>query len=52
MVGKPKKAIDKDLRYTTTINRQAGPFWDRRLVQHEHEQMEKELLSYLERGNR
>ena len=52
MVGKPKKAIDKDLRYTTTINRQAGPFWDRRLEQHEHEQMEKELLSYRERGNR
>lgn len=50
MAGKPKKATQKDLNYTTTINRQAGPFWDRRLLQNEREQMEKELINYLERG--
>ena len=49
MAGKPKKAIQKDLNYTTTINRLAGPFWDRRLLQNEREQMEKELINYLER---
>ena len=49
MKGKPKKATQKDLNYTTTINRQAGPFWDRRLLQNEREQMEKELINYLER---
>lgn len=49
MAGKPKKATQKDLNYTTTINRQAGPFWDRRLLQNEREQMEKELINYLER---
>ena len=49
MAGKPKKAIQKDLNYITTINRLAGPFWDRRLLQNEREQMEKELINYLER---
>ena len=49
MAGKPKKATQKDLNYTTTINRLAGPFWDRRLLQNEREQMEKELINYLER---
>ena len=49
MAGKPKKATQKNLNYTTTINRLAGPFWDRRLLQNEREQMEKELINYLER---
>ena len=49
MKGKPKKATQKDLNYTTTINRLAGPFWDRRLLQNERGQMEKELINYLER---
>lgn len=49
MAGKPKKATQKDLNYATTINRMAGPFWDRRLLQNEREQMEKELIRYLER---
>ena len=49
MAGKPKKATQKDLNYATTINRMAGPFWDRRLLQNEREQMEKELINYLER---
>ena len=48
MVGKPKRAIDVDLKYTTTINRQAGPFWDRRLIQNEMEAMETEMKRFIE----
>lgn len=29
---KPKHATNKDLRYTTTFNRLAGPYWDTRLM--------------------
>ena len=47
MVGKPKRAIDVDLKYTTTINRQAGPFWDRRLIQNEMEAMEAEMKRFI-----
>lgn len=35
MAGKPKRAINKDLKYTKDINALAGPFWDRRLIQNE-----------------
>lgn len=32
MVGRaPKKAIDKDLNYTTQHNALAGPYWDKRM---------------------
>lgn len=48
MVGKPKRAIDVDLKYTKTINRQAGPFWDRRLVQNEIKQMTDELERFIQ----
>ena len=48
MVGKPKRAIDVDLKYTTTINRQAGPFWDRRLIQNEMDAMETEMKRFIE----
>ena len=48
MVGKPKRAIDVDLKYTTTINRQAGPFWDRRLIQNEMDAMEAEMKRFIE----
>lgn len=48
MVGKPKRAIDVDLKYTTTINRQAGPFWDRRLKQNEMDAMEAEMKRFIE----
>ena len=47
MVGKPRRAIDVDLKYTTTINRQAGPFWDRRLIQNEMEAMEAEMKRFI-----
>ena len=47
MVGKPKRAIDVDLKYTTTINRQAGPFWDRRLIQNEMDAMEAEMKRFI-----
>ena len=48
MVGKPRRAIDVDLKYTTTINRQAGPFWDRRLIQNEMDAMEAEMKHFIE----
>lgn len=48
MVGKPRRAIDVDLKYTTTINRQAGPFWDRRLIQNEMDAMEAEMKRFIE----
>ena len=48
MVGKPRRAIDVDLKYTTTINRQAGPFWDRRLKQNEMDAMEAEMKRFIE----
>ena len=47
MVGKPRRAIDVDLKYTTTINRQAGPFWDRRLIQNEMDAMEAEMKRFI-----
>lgn len=48
MVGKPRQAIDVDLKYTTTINRQAGPFWDLRLKQNEMDAMEAEMKRFIE----
>lgn len=50
MVGKPKRAIDKDLVYTKTHNALAGPFWDRRLKQNEMPQMIAEITPELLRG--
>lgn len=44
MAGKPKKAINKDLKYTKTKNALAGPFWDRRLKQNEMAIMVAEII--------
>lgn len=44
MIGRaPKKAIDKDLVYTTAHNAKAGPFWDKRMW----EEKGKEILGGL-----
>lgn len=48
MAGKPKKATSKDLVYTKNPNAQAGPYWDRRLVQNEIQEMERDMKQYLE----
>lgn len=48
MEGKaPKTVTDRDLRYTTTKNPQAGPFWDRRLVAAEGKALQSDLQSYV-----
>jgi hypothetical protein len=50
MEGKaPKTVTDRDLKYTTTKNPQAGPFWDRRLKAAEGKAMQSDLQAYVER---
>ena len=36
---KPKHETGKDIQYTTTYNRLAGPFWDTRLMEAEGDQI-------------
>ena len=48
MTGKaPKVAIGKNLTYTKTKNKQAGPFWDRRLVANEKDVIVQEVTDYI-----
>ncbi len=50
MVGrKPKTATSKNLVYTTTYNRQAGPHWAQRLDQYEHDMLVQEVQNYVNR---
>lgn len=51
MIGSaPKKVIDVPLKYTKTYNQDAGPFWDRKLVAAEGDQLVQELQDYIGRG--
>lgn len=51
MIGSaPKKVIDVPLKYTKTYNPDAGPFWDRKLVAAEGDQLVQELQDYIGRG--
>ena len=51
MEGKaPMTVTNRDLHYTLTKNPQAGPFWDRRLLAAEKENMRQELQNYVDRG--
>lgn len=52
MEGKPKRATDRDLKYTKTVNQNAGPYFDRRLAQNEGEKLFQELEEYARRLNR
>lgn len=45
----PKVLTDRDLRYTTTKNPNAGPFWDRRLAAAEGSVIACELQNYVRR---
>lgn len=45
----PKVLTDRDLRYTTTKNPNAGPFWDRRLAAAEGAVIARELQNYVRR---
>lgn len=48
MVGAPpKRATDRDLRYTKTKNPLAGPFWDRALTAAEGAAMVSDLQRYI-----
>ena len=49
MAGNPKKATDKDLVYTKTVNAQAGPFWDRRMMQSKGKQLTREVQNFLDK---
>lgn len=51
MIGPaPKKVIDVPLKYTKTYNPDAGPFWDRKLVAAEGDQLAQDLEDYIKRG--
>lgn len=43
------KATDRDLQYDKTKNPQAGPYWDRRMMDAEGAQIVKELQTYIDR---
>lgn len=45
----PKVLTDRDLRYTTTKNPLAGPFWDRALCAAEMPAMQADLQAYVDR---
>ncbi len=50
MVGAaPKKVIDVPLQYTKIKNKEAGPFWDRRLKAAEMPAMQADLQRYVNR---
>lgn len=46
----PKTVTDRPLKYTTTKNPQAGPYWDRRLAAAEGEVMAQELEDFIRNG--
>lgn len=45
----PKRVTDRPLRYTTTKNPRAGPFWDRALVAAEGRALQADLQNYVNR---
>ena len=50
MVGPPPKQVtDIPLRYTTTKNLKAGPFWDRALIAAEMPALQADLQRYINR---
>ena len=51
MVGSPpKKATDRDLQYDHTKNAMAGPYWDRRMMANEGDEIVAELQEYVDGG--
>lgn len=47
--GTVLKATDRDLKYDTTKNQQAGPFWDRRLMAAEKDAIVSDIQEYIRR---
>ena len=52
MAGRPRKTTANDLRYTTTYNRLAGPYWDVRLMAAEGAQIIEDEKNFILRGGR
>lgn len=50
--GAVLKATDRDLEYDTTKNQKAGPFWDKRLMAAEGDQIAAEVQEYVDRRKR
>lgn len=46
--GSKLMATGRDLEYDRTKNPEAGPFWDRRLMAKEKEQMVREVQNYID----
>ena len=47
--NRPKVLSNRPINYTTTKNPQAGPFWDRKLIAAEGDQMTSDLQEYVDR---
>lgn len=47
--GSVLKATDRDLQYDTTKNPRAGPYWDRRMMAAEGDQIAADLQAYVDR---
>ena len=45
----PRRVTDRPLNYDKTKNPQAGPYWERRLMAAEGEQIGKDLADYITR---
>ena len=43
------KVADRDLKYDTTKNQQAGPFWDRRMMAAEKDAIVSDIQAYIRR---
>lgn len=50
--GAVLKATDRDLQYDKTKNPNAGPYWDRRLMAAEGEEIAAEVQDYVNRGKK
>lgn len=49
MAGKPRKPTSKDLVYTKSPNAQAGPFYDKRMMQNEGKALAAEITEHQRR---
>ena len=51
--GKKKKLTETDLNYSTSINAQAGPYWDKRMWSAEKSEIEQVMNEYIrQRGSK
>lgn len=50
MAGNPRVPTSKDLVYTKSPHPQAGPFWDRQVMQNDIKQIAREVTDFMRRG--